>query len=113
MKTIQIKVQTRFEFEHCWPDAPDGVAFLRNLHRHEFHVCVVMEVDHDDRELEFILVKRDLDNQIEDSKQLWPTSASCEQMAFWIGGYLLGKYGERHITVEVSEDGENGAIVSF
>ena len=38
------------------------VAFLANEHRHIFHFRVIIEVFHQDRDLEFILVKRWLEN---------------------------------------------------
>ena len=31
-----IRVRTTFEGFHCWPSAPNEVAFLRNVHRHLF-----------------------------------------------------------------------------
>ena len=48
---------------HRWPDAINfpGVEFLANEHRHMFHFRVEMEVFHDDREVEFILFKRELE----------------------------------------------------
>ena len=48
---------------HKWPDAIDhpGVEFLANEHRHMFHFRVDLQVFHDDREVEFILFKRELE----------------------------------------------------
>ena len=43
------------------PDLED-VKFLGYPHRHIFHFRVDIEVHHDDRELEFILFKRELEN---------------------------------------------------
>ena len=47
---------------HKWPDATQhpGIEFLANEHRHMFHFRVDLEVWHDDREVEFILFKREL-----------------------------------------------------
>ena len=110
----QIKVQLEFEGLHCWPNAPDGVLFLRNIHRHMFHVSAQIEVHHNDRDLEFILVKKDLAKMVEESAKEWPISVSCEQMASDIVEYLRNRYGgDRDIQVEVSEDGENGAVVTY
>jgi len=53
-----IFITTSFEGVHCYPSAPEGVVFLRVPHRHIFGVRVEVEVYHDDRELEFILLKR-------------------------------------------------------
>ena len=43
---------------HKYPDAPEGVEFLKYPHRHMFKFRVAIQVFHDDRELEFILFKR-------------------------------------------------------
>lgn len=107
--TTTIFVTTQFEGIHCYPDAPDEVAFLRSPHRHMFHVRATLEVFHDDRELEFILVKRALDQFVTgDALQ----HRSCEMIAREILNFLRAKYGVRSSAVEVSEDGENGATIS-
>lgn len=106
MKT-EIYITTSFPAFHAWPKAPEQVAFLRNKHRHTFHVKMLFEVTHDDRQLEFFMVKEEVSNYIRDtyhSKDLGATS--CEM----IGEQLL-----EHFTlacrVEVSEDLENGVVV--
>jgi hypothetical protein len=97
--------RTEFEGIHRWKDAPDEVAFLREWHRHIFHVKLVQRVTHDDRQVEFILLKR----QVEDYIQVWFAGQfdySCEQIA----QKLLIAF--KCDMVEVSEDGENGAWVT-
>jgi hypothetical protein len=97
--------RTRFEGFHCWPDAPDEVRFLRDPHRHEFHVRVWHEVNHDNRDIEFILYKRSVDMLIRTAKMHEDTMHwSCETWARYIGERMQAA------TVEVSEDGENGAV---
>ena len=106
-----IVVRTQFEGTHRYPDAPDEVAFLRYPHRHVFHVELQIEVYHDDRELEFIIVKRDLDAYI---KWMFESciDKSCEAMAELIRSYAHERWGEhRLVNVGVFEDGENGAWV--
>ena len=108
------EVNTRFTGEHKWPDAPDEVAFLRNYHRHEFHVRVTVEQMHNDRDVEYIMLKRALNDFLDE----WPQklgSKSCEMMAEEIlEDFLLSEYGnDRRYTVEVLEDGENGGGVSW
>lgn len=106
-----IKVTTQFEGQHCWPDAPEEVIFLRNVHRHMFCVCVRMEVFHNDREIEFIILKHQVEDFIADAD--WPLHTSCEMMCESILEFIQSKYGPgRRISVEVSEDGENGAVVT-
>lgn len=125
----RIFVTTQFEGFHRYAAAPDEVAFLRQPHRHMFHVEVQIVVFHDDRELEFIMVKRQL-NDIVASVAAREDAGSCEQIAecilkalahrlpFYIGpeerdpnvhGIAI-RY--RQCQVTVSEDGENGAIVN-
>jgi uncharacterized protein YigA (DUF484 family) len=110
-----IEVNTRFEGMHRWESAPEAVFFLRNPHRHEFHVQARIQTFHDDRELEFILVKK----QIEDWVRVLSFDLgrkSCEMLAKELAAQLLEKYGndiERHVEVKVSEDGENGALVIY
>ena len=99
---------------HKWPDAIDhpGVEFLANEHRHMFHFRVDLQVFHDDREVEFILFKRELEGlYTEGALQL--NYKSCEMMADELGEYIEKNYPGRHFSIEVSEDGENGCLVEF
>ena len=98
-------VTTSFIGYHRWRDAPEPVAFLRDFHRHVFHVKVMVEVTHDDRQIEFIMLKRELDNYLEENLAERQFDLSCEQIAL----ILLREYKAN--MVEVSEDGENGARV--
>ncbi len=106
---ITVFCTTQFEGFHCWPQAPEPVDFLRSLHRHMFHVRAEKVVNHGDREVEFILLKASLNSQIhelkkEQAKLPLPTW-SCETWAIKLLERLkLSK-------CEVSEDGENGAVV--
>ena len=100
-----------FEFEafHQWVAAPDLVAFLRSPHRHMFHVRAEMAVQHNDRDIEFITLRGELVRAVKaklvDAKAVVGTW-SCEQWAQWmVDTFALNR-------VEVSEDGENGAVVT-
>lgn len=103
-----IKVQTRFEGYHRWKDAPEDVEFLRNTHRHIFHVKLQIEVEKNNRELEFIRVKDWLNEMLD---RVAVGERSCEDLCELILKSTKDKYGDRKVKVEVSEDGENGAIV--
>ena len=97
---------------HCYPEAPEGVEFLAHPHRHIFHFRVDIQVFHDDREIEFILFKRELESlYTEGTLQL--DYRSCEMMADDLAGYILDKYPDRELTISVSEDNENGAICRY
>jgi 6-pyruvoyl-tetrahydropterin synthase len=106
----EIFVKTQFEAKHRWPKAPEEVKFLRNLHRHIFHVEMGFEVTHNDRELEFFMVKKRIDKSIQQFLCSVDTSFSCEQCA----EYLVKDFKEQNYPVLyaiVSEDNENGAKV--
>lgn len=105
---IYVTVTTQFEGFHCWPDAPDEVAFLRDRHRHMFHVKAVKRVSHDDRDVEFILLKRAIDTKVvtmQAADGVDVSTWSCERWAL----ELVNEFGLSEC--EVSEDGENGARV--
>lgn len=111
MKKIFIEVRFQFEGHHHWLNAPNEVAFLRSYHRHMFHGRARIEVSHGDRDLEFILVKRDLEKHIQDDFGPDLGEQSCEQIADRLCLYLMSKYGVHNLEVEISEDGENGSVV--
>lgn len=103
---------------HCYPEAltnPDlaDVSFLGYPHRHIFHFKVQVPVTDSNREIEFIQLKRWCEGLYEDYT-LQLNNKSCEMMAEDLGEEILKKYP--HLTwcsVEVSEDGENGAVVNL
>ena len=95
---------------HQYPGAPKGVEFLQYPHRHMFHFKVEIDVFHDDREIEFILFKRELEGLHADGI-LELDHKSCEMMAESLINYIEEYYPDRATKVEVYEDNENGAIV--
>lgn len=97
---------------HRWPEAPDDVAFLRHRHRHQFSTRVEVRVEHDDRDVEFIRLKRCVSAFIEARFAGDNDAASCEHMARRIAAHLDAK-GYSVARVVVSEDGENGADLRF
>lgn len=107
---------TSYEGIHNWPEAPDEVAFLRNPHRHIFEVVVEITVDHDDRDIEFIMMKHQVDRWLskhQDQNGVWEMGRqSCEDVAVKLLQYLHEVYPHRWISVSVYEDGENGCTVS-
>ena len=110
--TQKTSIYVTFQKEgiHKYPDAPEDVAFLRNSHRHIFHFNVEIEVFHDDRDIEFILFKRELETAYSD-KVLNLDYKSCEMIANDLLVYLRTAYPKRDIVITVSEDNENGAIL--
>ena len=110
-----IYVTFRKEGIHRFPEAATNpayadVSFLSFPHRHEFWFKVSLEVKHDNRDVEFILFKRELE-ALFDEKTLSLDFKSCEMIARDLATYIEDKYPDRRIMIEVSEDGENGAVL--
>lgn len=111
MTKMWIKVRWEFQAIHHYPNAPDEVSFLRNHHRHIFKCSAKIEVFHDDRELEFFIVQKKLSDNINGINH---SAMSCEQIAHSIICFLNSEVVyQRRIEVEVSEDGENSAVVEY
>lgn len=97
---------------HNWPAAPEHRKYLRDEHRHLFHVEVRTHVRHDDRELEFHDLTdeaRGLFARLGSGNGLLD-AMSCEAAARAIATELAERH-KRAFTVLVSEDGEAGASV--
>lgn len=113
-KRIFVKVKFQKEGIHCYPEAKniEGVEFLAHPHRHIFHFTVKIEVTHDNRDIEFILLKRELES-LYSEKVLNIDHKSCEMLADDLCKYILTNYPGRFVEVEVSEDDENSGVVSY
>jgi hypothetical protein len=110
-----INVKNKIEGMHCYEGAPAEVAFLKQPHRHMFYINTQIEVFHDDRELEFIMVQHRIQKELEQSYDL-PNlgTRSCEMIARNLLDTLQEWYGiDRDIWVSVYEDNENGATVKY
>lgn len=118
-----ITVSTQFEGMHLWKDCPIiDVSFLSHPHRHIFFVELTLPVIHDDRCMEFFVVKDQLNEAI---RELYPTKVvgitnlygrSCEMLAKEIIEKLLKNedYASlEYIRCTVREDNENGAGVMW
>lgn len=107
-----IKVRARFIGFHAWPDAPERRDYLRDRHRHEFHVEVAARVAHDDRDIEFHDFKDDVLACLPEHGANLGAS-SCELIARTILARLERDYGSSLLWCEVWEDGEVGARVDY
>lgn len=87
------------------------VSFLGYIHRHIFKFKVEIEVFHDDRDIEFIQFKRWLQSLYEG--ELNVDFKSCEMIATDLYRQIQARYPGRKTTITVSEDGENGATLTF
>ena len=111
-----IEVTFQKEGIHKYPAALDDpkladVQFLGYPHRHMFHFRVRVSVTHNDRDIEFILFKRELESLYQGTMNI--DYKSCEMLAEELIDYIKMNYPGRSVEVGVSEDGENGAIVIF
>ena len=120
----QKKIWVTFQKEgiHCYPAAATDpalktgdeydVSFLGTPHRHIFHFRVWIDVVHNDRDIEFIQFKRWLQKLYQDGT-IQLDYKSCEMMADDLYLQIAGKYPGRSVWIEVSEDGENGALIKY
>ena len=88
------------------------VSFLGYPHRHIFHFRVAITVTHNDRDIEFIQFKRWLE-KLYAEKTLELDYKSCEMMSDDLFDKIVEKYPGRSVKIEVSEDGENGALIEY
>lgn len=108
---MEIIISLKVAGVHSWPECPHKeVAYLKDDHRHVFHIKVWKRVEHDERDIEIIMLKRNIEETL--SYYYYDTvlrthyfdTMSCEAIARKI-------YEEFNCTaVEVLEDGENGAM---
>lgn len=117
MDTVSIATEVyctlQVEATHNWPACPfDEVEYLRFPHRHVFYIKAFKPVYHDDRDVEFIMLKHELQNYFRTKYYDFEKNIhvfghkSCEML----GRELIEKFGLSR--VDVSEDNENGAIIT-
>ena len=120
----QIWVTFRKEGIHCYPAAGTDpklctageydVSFLANPHRHIFHFRVSIDVFHNDRDIEFIQFKRWCESLYSGSNTVLELDwKSCEMIADDLYLQIAATYPGRAVTIEVSEDGENGCTITY
>lgn len=119
MKT-EVYCTLQIEGTHYWADCPfPEVDYLRINHRHVFHIKAYKEVSHDDRDVEFIMLKHRINSYIKD-KYLGRCNAThaTGRLLCEFGGMSCEMIAEELINefdlsrCEVNEDNENGAIVT-
>jgi hypothetical protein len=124
MQHAERRIWVTFQKEgiHCYPAAATDpalatgdeydVSFLGTPHRHIFHFRVWIDVVHNDRDIEFIQFKRWLENLYKEGT-LRLDYRSCEMMADDLYQQIAARYPDRAVWIEVSEDGENGALIKY
>jgi hypothetical protein len=120
----QIWVTFQKEGIHCYPAAATDpqlatgdeydVAFLASPHRHIFHFRVSIDVWHNDRDIEFIQFKRWLIALYSGQNSVLELNyKSCEMIADDLYVQIAARYPNRAVSIEVSEDGENGCSINY
>jgi len=113
----QIFVTFEKEGIHKYPAALEdpnlsSVSFLGYPHRHLFCFRVDIDVFHDDRDIEFIMMKRWLEDLYTDGI-LELDYKSCEMISDELADMVEAKYPNRNFTITVSEDNENGSVTHY
>lgn len=119
MNRLQTFIGIRFEVEgfHNYPDASknhgDLVKFLEQSHRHIFKFNCKKRVNHDNRDEEFILLRRKVKQYINRKFPVFEMQCECYDFGSMscemIAKNILKQFD--FDSVEVSEDGENYAVV--
>lgn len=111
--TTEVYCTLQLEGLHFWPSCDiSEVDYLKSPHRHLFHFKAYKKVTHADRDVEFIVLKHKIQEYLTvtyydvDRHILRFGTQSCEMIA----KELITKFNLSRC--EVSEDGENGAIVT-
>lgn len=113
LKRRYIVVTLQVEGIHSWPECnlPE-VKYLKDPHRHIFHIKAIKEVNHNEREIEIIKFKGLINDWLTGNFGFYNTSTaidfganSCETIA----EILVDEF--KLLSCEVLEDGENGAVV--
>jgi hypothetical protein len=117
-KNMMIAVTFQKEGIHCYPQAltdpklatgnADDVSFLGYPHRHIFYFKVKIQVFEEDRDLEFIQVKRQLENWY-NTNTLQLDYKSCEMISDDLALKIQDTWPGRNVEIHVYEDNENGS----
>lgn len=113
MRTYVI-VKLQVDGIHNWPQAGQyfkEVDFLSHPHRHLFYVQAKKEVYHDDRDVEFIMFKRDIENFL--FEKFYDSEKRSHDFGHYSCEMIAKEIMEEFecVSVSVFEDDENGAIV--
>lgn len=113
---LGVKVISRLKIEgiHRWLSCPiEEVSFLKDYHRHIFHIHCQKEVYHNDRDIEFIQLSHLIKSYLNDTyysnihRCCFFGDKSCEMIAQEIAIKF------NLCECEVNEDGEGGAVIKM
>lgn len=109
----QVFCSLQVEGIHFWKDCPiEEVSYLKDPHRHVFNVTAFINVSHNDRDVEFIVLKHQIQKYLK--SKYW----NEQHQIHWFGGMSCEMIAEelmRQFSLTacmVDEDGENGCMLS-
>jgi hypothetical protein len=112
MLLTTVIARTKIEGIHRWSGCPiEQVSYLRDYHRHMFHIEARVKVTHPDRDVEFIELAHKIEqhlliNYYDEKLRLCNFGdSSCEMIA----EELMNAFNLNYC--EVNEDNEGGAVV--
>lgn len=107
---------------HCFPEAATDpqyktndiydVSHLGTRHMHYFNFKVWVEVTHENRQIEFIQLRRWIET-LYSSGSLELSNQSCEMMSDALYEKLSEKYPGMEIRIDISEEGINGSYTEY
>lgn len=108
----KVSAFVKIEGIHRWDGCNIAeVQFLKNDHRHLFHIRAWKEVKHDDRDVEFIELSHNITRYLKD--KYWSTTHQCLYFQS-MSCEMIAKELMTHFNLckcEVLEDGEGGAVI--
>lgn len=121
MSNVKSEVYCKVNFEavHNWPGVVnipglEEVNYLQHPHRHVFVIRAYSKVTHSDRDVEFIWLQHQISNFLKSHFPAYQGGASSDIGACsceMIGELILDNFPSVY-KVDVSEDDENGAIIT-
>ena len=88
------------------------VSHLASRHLHYFNFKVFIEVNHSNRDIEFIQLRRWIEYLYQDGC-LELDGKSCEMMSDDLYVQLSKKYPKSEIRIDISEEGINGSLTYY
>lgn len=122
MKKTFVYVTFQKEGYHAYPEALTDpslatkdqydVSHLGHRHMHYFYFKVWVAVNHNNREIEFIQLRRWLEN-LYNNGTLELNNMSCEMMSDALYTQISERYPGTEIRIDISEDNINGSYVEY
>lgn len=104
----------KFDIEgfHKYENAPEQVAFLRDLHRHTFKVKCGIKVNHNERDKELFMVRDEITEYI---NQVYGSPANFDNMSVESIAQEILEFAQEDgmMWVEVWEEDTGGARISL